>query len=291
MGHVKPARLLAWRTSSACLLSLLLFFNRAGHERPDRPSFSAPSAPPSLTPRRILEKRPLGRLHGFGGLGKLMSCPKRPPLVARSAYVTLQQETLPDLRTDDVAQELFHHWSLDSLLVKSLVRSGASHLFVSKHEGHKQLSFEMKMNIPWQQVQTVEKWTAETRMPTNSAMLVRGIVTSLRSKERLTVEIKFEMETPVVRRLLPRLQLFIEPGDGQSLKVWIGGLLEWKECCHFLVRRPMEHGFMLGLGRFARAILEELRSLSAVRGGFSDAVVDGPQKDPHAARRLRTWPR
>lgn len=253
MGRMKQAHSAFCRSASKCMfLALLLFFNRASLERPDRPSFSTPPAPPPL--RKSGKQVHWQLLHGGRATPR--------PLVARSAYITLQEETLSNLRPDDVAEEFFRHWSLDSLLVRALARSGASHLFPWKSEGNRQLSFGMKMNIPWHHVQRVESWSSHSKMPAETGdLLIRSAVTAAHGKDTLTVEITFEMDSPVISRLLPRLQLFIEPSEQHAIKVWIGGLVEWKEYCHFLIRRPMEHGFMLGLSRLARTLLDELRRL------------------------------
>ncbi|CAK8997005.1 unnamed protein product [Durusdinium trenchii] len=180
------------------------------------------------------------------------------------SYASFDHQTLEHLSVD-LATIFEGPWTEDSLLAKSLERSGATHLRVGWQQGLRQMTFMMDMKVPWHHVETVEAWSGKVVSGvdvSSSEMRINSTVRSLRSTNHSwMLEISFDMDAPVLERLRPKLLIQLEP-RAQGLEVWTGGLLEWKAHCHFLIRRPMEHGFFLGLARLSRAVLEELRTLA-----------------------------
>lgn len=248
----------------ACLTSV--FYDEPSSE--PLPGFSALDAERPTRPPRM--SAPPGAAPGAAAPGARarLAATERP---MEEAYVTLDHVLLPRLFFHELSDIFDGHWSQDSVLPKSLEHSGAKHLNLWTEEGLKQLTFGMDMKIPWHHVETVESWSGAGRVRgageassrfavSSSEMMINCTVRSLRSTNHSRLlEMSFEMEGPVLQRLRPKLLLQMEP-HRDGLEVWVGGLLEWKVHCHFLIRRPMEHGFLLGLGRLSRAILEELRT-------------------------------
>jgi len=191
------------------------------------------------------------------------------------AYVTLDHVILDHLSFSEVHELLDgrHEREQPSILAKSLERSGAKHLNLWTEEGLQQMTFGMDLKIPWQRVETVESWsgTGGDRESLGNVdqvdeMIINCTVKSLHSTNHSRLlEMSFAMDGPsVLQQLRPKLLLQLKP-RAHGLEVWIGGLLEWKVHCHFLIRRPMEHGFLLGLGRLSRALVEEVRTAERKR--------------------------
>ncbi|CAJ1407438.1 unnamed protein product [Effrenium voratum] len=142
----------AWR--SVLLLWLLGF----GQDTPD--SFQLPSTRAAQLPPRHRSE------------------PARPKsarsAAAPSGFVTLDKDhlLLPD-------EEIFRGVWSEALVAKSLQRAGASQLTWSNHR----LSFAMEMNIPWQQVDTVERWRkGEGRGAGGKDFMVNSTVLTARKK-------------------------------------------------------------------------------------------------------------
>ena len=190
------------------------------------------------------------------------------------AYVTLDHLILDHLFFSEVHELLDgRHERQPSILAKSLERSGAKHLNLWTEEGLQQMTFGMDLKIPWQRVETVESWSGTGdrneslgNVDQVGEMIINCTVKSLHSTNHSRLlEMSFAMDGPsVLQQLRPKLLLQLKP-RAHGLEVWIGGLLEWKVHCHFLIRRPMEHGFLLGLGRLSRALVEELRTAERKR--------------------------
>lgn len=250
----------------ACLTSV--FYDEPSSE--PLPGFSALDAErPTRPPRRSPP----------GAAARARQAPALTERPRDEAYVTLDHVLLPRLFFHELSDIFDGHWSQHSVLPRSLEHSGAKHLNLWTEEGLKQLTFGMDMKIPWHHVETVESWSAgeaSSRFAVSSSeMMINCTVKSLRSTNHSRLlEMSFEMEGPVLQRLRPKLLLQME-AHRDGLEVWVGGLLEWKVHCHFLIRRPMEHGFLLGLGRLSRAILEELRTQAdqKVRRNANTAVL------------------
>eukprot|EP00933_Yihiella_yeosuensis_P065360 TRINITY_DN69104_c0_g1_i1.p1 TRINITY_DN69104_c0_g1~~TRINITY_DN69104_c0_g1_i1.p1 ORF type:complete len:320 (+),score=38.83 TRINITY_DN69104_c0_g1_i1:52-1011(+) len=205
----------------------------------------------------------------------------------RQAYTTLQEEEIEGIDIADIAKvssDLLtsEEFPFSTIFVKSIERSGASDILVWPGEnGVKHMSFDMDMGIPWPKVSRVEGWTGgdndsgsdkEQLESSSSAVRVETTLEPVRKNDNgvLSLEITFSMTRTVLNRILPRLLVQFIPGSslGVPTQVWIGGNIEWTKSCNFLIRKPMAVGFMAGLRRYSKAILEELK-LQAASGELS----------------------
>lgn len=221
-------------------------------------------------------------LHGLGAR-------LRPP---RRAYSTLDQDTFQGLDIKALVDELTAEaWDSESLLVKAMRDIGATDVSAwTDRQGKRRLSFGMDMGIPWNNVASVESWgqqgneleeDAEDHGGADDKHLVHGMVGSVMvHQDTVTVDLTFSVNQPVIRRMLPRLRLRLHPGS-EAVKVWIGGFIEWTKPCHFLIRKPMDIGFLSGLRRYSQAILVELRKRTSAKQ--SPASSDGLPSDVSAA--------
>jgi len=268
--------------SVTCLA--LLAFSAVGHApRPEPPGaarpegFSAPSRPMVSKPKPTIASRSRSRDWRKRYKDFLLSGPPmgRSSLMPRNSFATLGQETILGISLEALAENLQREdWSLQALPVRSLSRVGASKLSAWQTGGLREISFGMVMGIPWQKIEIVEGWTRSSDDVTErgseagvGSQDVRGTVRYVVQEESLSVEITFHMSQPILNRMRPRLQLNFAPvhveGKGQGMKVWFGGHVEWKEKCHFMIRKPMERGFLLGLSRYGLAIMDEIRALGS----------------------------
>lgn len=195
--------------------------------------------------------------------------------ISLRAYTTLQEDTVEGLNTEALAEELqADTWLHDSFLVKTLEEAGATNVQVSPaHAGVRNIAFNMDMWIPWKNVEVVEGWGEEgsEKKPSDhqealpapqrgGGMPVQGTIRSVKQHDELSVELTFSMGQPVLNRMSPKLQLALKPtGKDKSISVWLGAFIEWTKPCHFMIRKPMDTGFLAGLRRYGQAILTELR--------------------------------
>jgi len=200
----------------------------------------------------------------------------------RRCYTTLDEGSVEGLDLKRLVEELrAEDWNADSLLVRSMRHTGASDISVwSSPGGEHHMSFGMEMGIPWASIERVESWsrpggadeshehspeqqeealTAHVEVASDGGLLVDSIASYPHVwEDTVTFNVEFSMNQPFISRMRPSLQVKLQH-VGETVQVWIGGNLEWSTPCHFLIRKGMDRGFLLGLRRYSHTLLAELR--------------------------------